>query len=265
MTLITRFATAFTDTTLPRLALDPAAPLAGGRVLIDFKSPSCHSQAVTSFGSGQQFQTLLGSNPSQLFAASTTAGTYNPATGAIIGTVNLNPTAANAFVIDNVAQNYCLSFWFRLPSNTGNNLSLAQSHTGGSRSFQLRSVNFGLGLAAINFSHWNAAAPAITASYPYTGGSVFRLGYAWQWSGSIWQYKTISNNNAPSAWINITGLTNPAIGLFNVAQSNAFALEFGSISGGATFRALVENLSVSARSPEQVWAADWARGNGRYS
>ena len=30
-------------------------------------------------------------------------------------------------------------------------------------------------------------------------------------------------------------------------------------------RFYVENLSVSGRTAEEVWAADWARGNGRFS
>lgn len=33
----------------------------------------------------------------------------------------------------------------------------------------------------------------------------------------------------------------------------------------ALCRFYVENLTVSGRTPEQVWAADWARGNGRFS
>ena len=36
-------------------------------------------------------------------------------------------------------------------------------------------------------------------------------------------------------------------------------------TSNALCRLYIENLTVSGRTPEQVWAADWARGNGRFS
>jgi len=43
------------------------------------------------------------------------------------------------------------------------------------------------------------------------------------------------------------------------ATSNTFG------TPNALYRLYIENLTLSGRTPEEVWAADWARGNGRYS
>ena len=92
------------------------------------------------------------------------------------------------------------------------------------------------------------------------------MGYAWQWSGSNWQAKSVANNGTPSAWGDISGLTDSNVGLYNTAFDHPFLINFGSASvGGSVYRLLIEDLTESGRTPEEVWAADWAVGNGRFS
>lgn len=267
MTLITRLAISFTDTSLPLLQKDPALPQSGGVMLLDFKNAGSYPSQSTTFSSGQQFPTLVSTNSvTQNYATATSEGTFDPSSGALTGTLNLSPQAGNDFLIDDVSHGYCFSWWLKLPSSVANNVILAQSPTGGNRSFQSRSVNLGSGLTGFTFNHWNAGSSAESYTFTYAGDTVVRIGYAWKWSGSNWQAKHIIDNGSPSAWDDISGLTDPSVGFYNTAQGNPFAIDFGNSSfGGATYRLLIEDITESGRTPEEVWAADWARGNGRYS
>lgn len=267
MTLITRLATSFTDTSLPLLQADPALPTSGGVMLLDFKSVASYPSQSTTFNSGQQFPTLVSTNSvTQNYATATSAGTFDPSSGALTGTLDLSPQTGNDFLIDDVSHAYCFSWWLKLPSSLGNNQILAQSPAGGNRSFQLSSANLGSGLAFLSFNHWNASSVAEGYIFTYAGDTVVRIGYAWRWSGSNWQAKLIVNNGSPSDWDDINGLTNSSVGFYNTAQGNAFAINFGASSfGGATYRLLIEDMTESLRTPEEIWDADWARGDGRFS
>ncbi len=267
MTLILRLGSAFTDTSLPFLQKDAALPGAGGVQLFDFKNPGSYPSQSGTFSSGQQFQTLVSTNSvAQSYAEADSAGTFNASTGALTGTLDLSPVVNDPFVIDDVSHNYCFSWWFNLPTNTANNQKLAESPAGSSRSFQVLSTNLGAGLTGFNFNHWGQTSNAKTTAFSYAGGSVFRMGYAWQWSGSNWQSKSVANNGTPSAWGDISGLTDSSVGLYNTASNHPFVINFGSTSvGGAVYRLLIEDLTESGRTPEEVWDADWAVGNGRFS
>ena len=267
MTLILRLGSSFTDTSLPFLQKDSALPDAGGVQLFDFKNPGSYPSQSATFNSGEPFQTLVSTNTvTQSYAEADSAGTFSSATGALTGELDLSPVASDPFVIDDVSHNYCFSWWFKLPTTTANNLKLAESPAGGNRSFQVLSINAGSGLTGFNFNHWGQTSNARTTGFTYAGGSVFRMGYAWQWSGSNWQSKSVANNGTPSAWANISGLTDSNVGLYNTASTNPFLINFGSASvGGSVYRLLIEDLTESGRTPEEVWDADWAVGNGRFS
>jgi len=267
MTLILKLGSTFTDTSLPFLQKDSALPGAGGVMLVDFKSVGSYAAQSAVFSSGQRFQTLVSTNTvTQSYAEADSAGTFNATTGALTGELDLSPVVSDPFVIDDVSHNYCFSWWFNLPTSTANNLKLAESPAGSSRSFQMLSINTGSGLTGLNFNHWGASSNAKTTNFPYVGGSVFRMGYAWQWGGSNWQSKSVANNGTPSAWGDISGLTDSAVGLYNTDATHPFLINFGSATaGGSVYRLLIEDLTESGRTPEQVWDADWARGNGRFS
>lgn len=261
MTLTLRFGSSFGDSTLPFLQKDFALPDTGSVQLVDFGRPSSYSSQAASFTSGEQFQTLVSTNAvTQGYAQATTAGTFDSATGALTGTVDLSPDTGNSFVIDDTSHNYCFSWWFKLPGGLGNNIKLAQSPPGGPRSFQLVTTPNGL-----FFNHWDTQSRKST-QYFYTPDTVMRLGYAWQWNGSTWQSKSISDNGSPSEWSNINFATqDSAVGLYNTAQGNNFIIDFGGAGSGATYRLLIEDLTESGRTPEEVWSADWASANGRFS
>lgn len=267
MTLITKLNSSFSDTTLPLLQKDSALPGSGGVMLLDFKNTGTYATQFASFNGGQRFMSLVTTNSiTQPYAESTTSGTYSSATGALTGTLNLSPQTSQSFIIDDVSHDYCFSWWFKLPSAIANNLTVAQSGISGNRSFLMASVNLGSGLSSVSFNHWGQTAVARQTSFSYAGNSVFRMGYAWKWNGSIWQAKSVSNNGSPSAWTNITGLTDANIGFYNTSNSNVFRIDFGGSSiGGATYRLLVEDMTESGRTPEQIWAADWASASGRFS
>ena len=269
MTLTFRLGSSFTDSTLPFLQEDFALTDAGGVQLVDFQHITSYPSQSASFSSGQQFQTLVSTNAvTQGYAEATTSGTFDSVTGRLTGTLDLSPDTGSSFLIDDPSHNYCLSWWLKLPSGLPNNFKVAQSPSGGTRSFQLVTTP-----GALFFNHWDTQVRKST-SYPYTADTVFRLGYAWQWNGSTWQAKSVLDNGTPSDWSDIPFATQDAnVGFYNTAQGNNFIFDAGSetvtsdngTGGGAAYRLLVEDLTESGRTPEEVWSADWAAVDGRFS
>jgi hypothetical protein len=270
MTLITRLSQAFTDTSLPILQKDPVIPNAGGVLLYDFKNVATYSGAAGAIGS---YDSMVNNNwPTFTGDASKQ---YDPATGRVSTTsISEMPIqdASNRVFADTTAS-YCISIWVYIPATMADAqgvLRLGAGTGGNNPNFSLL-VNTGTTPSRVKFFR-PASTDSTTFQNSYvetvTTDSVVRLGYTWQKNSGNWQHKGSINNGAPSAWVNSTFGT----GSDGVQDQSAWSGGlFG--NGGAAwssdspsiYRLYVENLSVSGRTPEQVWDADWARGNGRFS
>lgn len=278
MTLITRLSTAFTDTTLPILQRDPVIPNAGGVVLFDFKNPGTwpsQDSPVTSYNSlvNNSWPTLTATNTNQ---------TYDPSTGRVTatsGTALFMEDASNRLFADTTA-NYCISFWVYMPSS---NPAYATYFAKGAGNTNTNTHSFivrvGIGdserieMYRPSSTDGSATANAVSFGTPTVDDdnlatdAVYRVGYAWSKNAGQWQHKGILNNGTPTSYANSTFGT----GADGVQENAAWTGKLFGSAGGASstdlgvYRFYLENLTVSGRTPEQVWDADWARGNGRYS
>jgi hypothetical protein len=118
--------------------------------------------------------------------------------------------------------------------------------------------------------------------------TIYRIGYAWYWdpSESAWREKWVVDNGTVgtktvAAWSqqghgidlgqgkddngSALGLRTPwaVMGFGGDAFSTNETGWWG--SDHKLYRLYIEDNTRSGRTPEQVWAADWVRGNGRYS
>jgi hypothetical protein len=104
------------------------------------------------------------------------------------------------------------------------------------------------------------------------------LGFAWYKSGGNWYQRAILDENSLSSELATPRFDTAGIdmgqsthdGSRDIAQ--LLSVGMGSFftqpvygTGFGLYRMYWENLTESGRTPEQVWAADWARGNGRFS
>ena len=278
MTLITRLSTTFTDTTLPILQKDPVIPNAGGVVLVDFKNtgtwPSQESP-ITSYNS-------LVNNNWPTLTASNSSTTYNATTGRVTatGAVSLPVEDASNRLFADTAANYCISLWVYLPDS---NPFFSSYFSKGTGNVNVNTHSFFVRVGGTGSERIEMYRPASTDGSASSNGIVFgtttvddedlptngiyRLGYAWSKNAGQWQHRGILNNNTPTAWANSTFGT----GADGVQENASWTGRLFGDSGGAAstglgvYRFYLENLTVSGRTPEQVWAADWARGNGRFS
>lgn len=266
MTLITKLSSAFSDTSLPILQRDPVIPNAGGVVLLDFKNPGCNPTQGSTISSYNQLV-------SAGWPTLTTFGTvnYNSTTGratSASGVSGFYWDSTSGSVFSDTTANYCLSFWLFLPdvlpdytnaelivkgigfTNTNNNsLSIFSRTTGSFDGFEIYRPSTTISSSLQN----KASLGGIT-------GGVYRFGYAWSKNSGTWQHRSIINNGSPSSWTDSTFGTG-ADGVQDRSERGEIRLR----QDIGVYRFYLENLTLSGRTPEQVWDADWARGNGRYS
>lgn len=278
MTLITRLSTAFTDTTLPILQKDPVIPSAGGVVLFDFKNTGTWpSQAspITSYDS-------LVNNNWPALTASNSSNTYSAATGRVTatGAISLPLENASKRLFADTTANYCLSMWVYLPDN---NPAYATYFVRGAGNLNSNTHSFVVRVSNTDTEVIEMFRPSSTDANGTQNGvgfgtgtvndnnlpvnTVYRLGYAWSKNAGQWQHRGILNNDTPTAWANSTFGTGADGVQENASWTGAL---FGAAGGAAptglgVYRFYLENLTVSGRTAEEVWAADWARGNGRFS
>ena len=272
MTLITKLSSSFTDTTLPILQKDPALPSAGGVVMYDMKSVGTWpSQASTITTSSQIFS--LASNPWRAASPSTSLA-YDSNTGRVTpsGAYNLDIEDSTNRVFADPTHNYCVSFWFFVPSTHAAFAAYIHKGTGNTNvnthGFLIRAENADSRIVQVwrpASTDGNATQNGLITSALSVG--VHRIGYAWSRNSGVWQRKTVIDNGTVSGWTNDTF----GSGVNGVQNNSAWPLRFGGSAGAGNaanlgfYRFYIENLTLSGRTPEQVWAADWARGNGRFS
>lgn len=262
MTLITKTTTAFTDTSLPILQKDPVLPNAGAVVLFDFKNVgtwSSQSSPVTTF-------TSLTTSSWPVLSASNANNTYSPSTGrvAATGATELPLETAGSRLFADLTANYCFSIWIYVPTAFNFFETYLSKGTGSNTSSdRTLTVRGGSGTRLLDISR---AGGTDQFNYVAPAAGVYRIGYAWSKNSGTWQYKTCVNQSE-NAWQNSASGT-AANGVYeNTANNGAL---FGTAGGAAptglgVYRFYLENLTVSGRTVTQVWDADWARGNGRYS
>ena len=273
MTLITRLSTAFTDTTLPILRKDPVLPVtaltgAGDRVLYDWKNAGTWPSQAGTIATGANFFSLGDSTVPGVgdgVAASFNA-TYNPTNGKVISDGDFFLEDNYDDIFSDPTADYVVSLWMSIES-TGFYPAYMQKGISNLNSNQNSFVIYG-GNNQQTFEWYQPAATDtdsranffIVPSSLITLGVVNRFGIHWTKSSGSWRLRGVFNNNTPGAYRAMTHGT----GADGIQLNSAWKLKLHQTFPGLA-RFYVENLSVSGRTAEEVWAADWARGNGRFS
>ena len=268
MTLVTRLASAFTDTTLPALRKDIVLPTtattgAGDRMLYDFKNVGTWPSQVAAINVGDELfnlgDTAVVDKVSATFAAS-----YDAATGAVttasfpLANTGIELENAHDDIFGDTTHNFLFIAWikpdnsaYRKHTQKGSGDSTSTTKTldlwtfAGSPRIQLAGSDnrFSTG----NDFFYNARIDTVTqvaAAIVKESGSW--VGYRYQ-DGSA-----LGSSFALSAGTN-------ASAIFPLANHNM------EIINGPTYRVYVEDLTISNRSHSAVVATDYARGNGRFS
>ena len=284
MTLITRLSTAFTDATLPKLRRDPAIS-DGTTLLFEPKNTFCYPSQATSVVPAEwatmrniaqdEYKAITGTDwptfsKSSLFSSDgQNTLNYDATDNYLYGSsanVYDGPMVGSAsHLFPDNTHNYCMSFFVWCdPLTDPNHYNIIQCQNTRFASATASEVSFTLGQfsnsSQVTFSKSNGTsriAPVLDVSR----SAVVQIGMAWQVNNGVWQYKTCVNNVA-SGWVNDAAgsSANPGI-----ANGSTFACEIKPGADHRIYRMLVEDMTVSTRTPEEVWAADWARGNGRFS
>jgi hypothetical protein len=270
MTLITRLATSFTDTTLPRLIKDPVIPAAGARLLVDMKSSATWPSQASSITTSNQLFSIADTTPAWPTLAVAGTHTYSPTRGGLLGNNSaaassglwLSDTSTNIF--NNAAHSWAFTLWFYRGAGIAGSLF---------NMFDDRavSINAYAATAAFQLTLFGADGTANSPFLSVGGNSVKRVGFTvYQDSSFQWKYRTVVDNAVPLSEVNLNGATNTqgGLGLRASASGTTRPRIFGSNNvpnDYVFYRTYAENLTLSGRTFQQVFDADWARGNGRFS
>lgn len=279
MTLITRLSTAFTDTSLPKLRIDPVLADAGSLVLYDFKAKA--NQAAGFDPASPEFVNI-GSYTGRTSIKPLDWSSnylYDATKGAVVwdsGTVTPIAVEANASSgssdLFNTTDDFLVILWAsRRATNLGTffypNYLAKGTGTTGSGDQSLYFMNNGTTpansiIARINFNTVSGTANSTaTVGGPTTGGNPVQLAMHWFYNGSAWEMNAYSNKtksgteptSSDPLWLAGTNL-----GFFE--QTGGYGGE-----GSQVHRLVIENLSTSGRTAAEVLALDYAYSNGRFS
>lgn len=272
MALITKLNTSFTDTTLPKLVKDPVIPSAGARLLVDMKSTGTWPSQASSITTSSQVFSLVDNSWPTLGVRGQTH-TYNSTRGGLqANTQNdansglwLSDTSTGIF--NDATHAWAFTFWFYRGASTSGTFFLVQD-----RAVEFTSNGSGgpCTLNVIGASGSNNLAYLIGANY----GVLRRVGFTVYQDGSnVWKWRSVTDNSV-SAEANLAGATNTAGGAgLRASASGTTRPRVFPVPGGYTsvptdylfYRTYAEDLTLSGRTYTQVFDADWARGNGRFS
>lgn len=275
MTLITFLSTAFTDTALPVLRKDPVLPStalngAGDRVLYDWKNVGTWPSQAATINVGDQFYSLadpqitgVGDGVAANISATYSSTTGRVSTGTFPG-LYLEDNATDIFS-DSTAD-YVVSFWMSIDATS----SFPQYMDKGTGDLNVNTHSFvvygGNNNTAVQWyqpAATDSNARQNVVNFPSSGitlGQMNRFGIHWTKSSGSWRIRGVLNNDTPGAYASMTHGTS-ADGI----QILSHELRVRAEASMDFARFYVENLTVSGRTAEQVWDADWARGNGRFS
>lgn len=274
MTLITRLSTAFTDATLPILRKDPVLPGtaltgAGDRVLYDWKNIGTWPSQAGTINAGDTFFSLADPNVAGVGDGvdANIAATYDSATGRISTTTFPGLLVEDNYddIFSDPAADYAVSFWMSSDATSVFPV-LNQKGTGDLNVNTHSFVIYGGDNTTSVAWHHPAAGDAdarvnIVNFSSVTLGTMNRYGVHWTKSSGSWRIRGVLNNGTPGSYQSLSHGT----GANGIQLNSAWKWRFRAESASDIARIYVENLSVSGRTAEQVWAADWARANGRYS
>lgn len=276
MTLITRLSTAFTDTTLPILRKDPVLPGtaltgAGDRVLYDWKNVGTWPSQAGTINAGQQFFSLADPTVAGVGdgVGANIAATYDSATGRISTEDFPGLYIEDSYddIFSDPAADYAVSFWMSRDATSADPV-LSQKGVGdlnaNTHSFVVYGGNNTTSVIWYHPSAGDADGRSNFISFPSSSislGSMNRFGIHWTKSSGSWRIRGVLNNGTPGGYQSLSHGT----GANGIQLDGAWRWRFRAESASDIARIYVENLSVSGRTAEQVWAADWARANGRYS
>lgn len=223
---------------------------------------------------------------------------YNSATGRITFPTTSDPTAAARFIesqaqglyLFNGTDAFCISAWvyvaptgvlhllFTQPAGNNNarqGLTITASVASGFQVTRPSMVGYPISpgvtqtVATANAAYGTAA--TITSG-------IHRLGYAWyRKTDNNWYGRPILNQVLGSELATPSHVTTgidlgqttaggPRNQYYVAALGNRRQVHPGTFgTDNGFYRLYIENITVSGRTPEQVWAADWARGNERFS
>ena len=271
MTLITRLSTSFNVATLPLLKRDPVVADAGARLLLDFKNPGTWpSQAATinltdpvySLHDGSWPDLFPAVNPMRFDTAAGGIGNFDTDNDGepdsedrslfyLTDDYTTNP------VINNASHSYVFSLWMKKAPRSSGGYGYGQTY-----------VNFtGLKVhettPGSRYTWTSSEGTGNQASIAISDTTVTRVGFSGYNDGGTWKVSTIVNDGTPS----VSNMSGTGI---SVDAINPSLFMYGSgvnypNPAHRIYRLYVEDLTVSGRTAEQVWDADWARANGRFS
>jgi hypothetical protein len=270
MTLITRLSTNFTDTTLPKLVKDPAI-VHGTRLLVDMKSPGTWPSQASSITTSDQLFSLVDNSWPTLGVRGT--HTYDSTRGGLHANAQadadtglwLSDTSSGIF--NNATHAWAFTFWFyRGAAATGTFILLEDE------AVTIKSNGTGgpctLNVIGANGSDNNRY--LLATNY----GVLRRIGFTvYQNASNQWKLRTVTDNSVSSE-IDLAGATNTAGGAgLMVSASGTTRPRVFAAPGGFNivptdylfYRTFAEDLTVSGRTYQQAFDADWARANGRFS
>lgn len=207
------------------------------------------------------------------------------------------------YAIDDPSHGYTVSLWVKLGTSSkaglfSRNLASTPPGSAGYPGFGVVASSAGISVRRDQtgaFANWRTSGSSnnyITSTQtllasPSTA-TIYRIGYSWYWdaSESAWREKWIVDNGTVgtktvAAWSQQAhgidlgqGISSngSAVGVRTPHAVMGFGGDpFSSSESGwwgsdhKLYRLYIEDNTRSGRTPEQVWDADWARGNGRFS
>lgn len=270
MTLITRLSTNFTDTTLPKLVKDPAI-VEGTRLLVDMKSAGTWPSQASSITTSDQLFSLVDNSWPELGVRGT--HTYDSTRGGLQANAQINATSGlwlsdtSTGIFNDATHAWAFTFWFYRGAATSGTSNLLSDQA---VTFKSSGTDGPTTLTIIGADGTDNPYYLLGASY----NVLHRVGFTvYQDSSNVWKRRSVIDNTI-SAESNLSGATNTAGGAgLRASASGTTRPRVFTVPSGFTsvptdylfYRTFVEDLTVSGRTYEQAFEADWARGNGRFS
>lgn len=272
MTLITRIPATHSNSLLPRITKDPVLPLLGqgARLLVDMKSANTWPSQASSITTSDQLFNIAETSPAWPTLSVAGTHTYNPTRGGLQSNNNVLATSGlwlsdtSTGIFNNAAHSWAFTLWiYRGAITTGSTFSMFSDHA----------VNFSAYAtsAAFEVNIRGADGTSNTNFLAVPNNSLRRVGFTvYQDASFQWRYRTVVNNVVSTTERALAGATNTQGGaglrasVSSTTRPRIFATN-NVPSDHFFYRCYAENLTLSGRTFQQVFDADWARGNGRFS
>jgi hypothetical protein len=272
MALITRIPATHSNTLLPRITKDPALPLfgQGARLLVDMKSANTWPSQASSITTSNQLFNIADTTPAWPTLGVAGTHTYNPTRGGLQGNNSAVATSGlwlsdtSTGIFNNAAHSWAFTLWlYRGAIVTGTDFAMLADHA--------VSIFAYANIAAFEMKIRGAGGTSNSIFLAVPNNSLRRVGFTvYQNSSFQWKYRTVVGNVVTTEERNLIGATNTegGAGLRASESGTTRPRIFASSNVPADYlfyRTYAENLTLSGRTFQQVFDADWARGNERFS